>query len=135
MFTACYELAACRNAELIEQSPQVGALVVLGLISALTTTALASTLGIFAFIRAVEQRYSPLSAATSHALEQPSQSNGMRRMVQFLNPQDWLNAEVRGRKLAAFASASLQGAGVFLRLLHFIQWGRGRLSLEFTHYS
>lgn len=36
------------------QSPQVGALVVLGKVSrALTTTALASTLGIFAFIRAV----------------------------------------------------------------------------------
>lgn len=82
------------------QSPQVGALVVLGLIHALTTTALASTLGIFASTRAVEQRYSPLDAATSHASQQPSGGHGMRRMVQFLNPQDWLNALCPGTSVA-----------------------------------
>ena len=41
-----------------------------------------------------------------------TQESDTRRMVQFLNPWDWLNAQVRGLVLAASAWASPRGAGI-----------------------
>jgi hypothetical protein len=53
-----------------------------------------------------------------------TQESGMRRMVQFLNPQGWLYAHAWGLRLAALTCASLNGAG-FLSLLHIYGVGGG----------
>lgn len=120
MFAACNKRAACRNAEK-PKNPSMGALVVLGSFSPYDH-GLGSHQGVFLFQAGLH----PLAVRLHGRLgrihyRQPSElHHGMRRMVQFLNPQDWLNAQVWGPALAALAWASLQGAGVILSLLHLL---------------
>jgi len=110
MLAVCNMQAACQSASM-GQEPRVEGLGCVWLPVDHSDHGLDPLHGVFAF-QTVQQRYSPLAAATSHADQQPSECHGMRRMVQFLNPQDWLYAQVWGLVLAASAWASLQGAGV-----------------------
>ena len=71
--------------------------------------------GTLPLVQSLERLY-PSCAVRARQLTRANrpgtQESDTRRMVQFLNPWDWLNAQVRGLVLAASAWASPRGAGI-----------------------